>query len=125
MVGFMRPKHSLPMRIVASVVIALVLVIAQSSSPAQAAPQTGYQRLAVVGYQSFVPQLHHGATGSISVGGGAQQSGDGFIFPMASGSYDNAGVTNVSFSGSVHFTGHAGQLDMTISNLRVAMSASS
>ncbi|WP_300268116.1 HtaA domain-containing protein, partial [Microbacterium sp.] len=62
------------------------------------------------------------AHGEISLDGTARSDSGEFIWSNGSGTYDvasNAG--EVSYSGSVHFTGHAGALDMTISNPRVAV----
>ncbi|HEV7775029.1 MAG TPA: HtaA domain-containing protein [Conexibacter sp.] len=65
------------------------------------------------------------AHGSIALGDGATQNPDGtFHFPLSSGSYDDAtGATVVVFGGSVHFSGHDGQLDMTLSDLRVELTS--
>lgn len=62
------------------------------------------------------------ARGDISLDGTARSDSGEFIWSNGSGAYDvdsNAG--EVSYSGSVHFTGHAGALDMTISNPRIAV----
>jgi hypothetical protein len=67
------------------------------------------------------------ASGTITLGGGATQNGNGtFHFPAASGSsFDGAAATpTATFSGSVHFEGHDGLLDMTFSNLRVVRNGS-
>lgn len=62
------------------------------------------------------------AHGSISLDGTALNGDGEFVWSNGSGAYavdSNAG--EVSYSGSVHFTGHAGALDMTISNPRIAV----
>jgi hypothetical protein len=63
------------------------------------------------------------AQGTISVSGGTIRNADGtFKFPAASGSYDNAaGTATLSFGGAVRFLGHNGELDMTLSNLRIVL----
>lgn len=57
------------------------------------------------------------ANGSVSTGG-VSQNGDGsFRFPLTGGSYNpTTGRGVLNFGGSVRFTGHAGALDMTVSN---------
>lgn len=63
------------------------------------------------------------AQGSISTADGATTNADGtFNFPDASGTSEVAGV-EAAFGGSVHFTGHDGALEMTISDLRVVLDA--
>lgn len=61
------------------------------------------------------------ANGSTEVSEGASINSNGtFHFPVASGSYDpETRSTVVQFSGQVHFSGHAGQLDLRIWNPRV------
>jgi hypothetical protein len=61
------------------------------------------------------------AHGSIVVSEGASRNGDGsFHFPLASGTYDPTGKSTAArFSGRVHFSGHAGQLELDISDLAV------
>ncbi|MET0894259.1 MAG: HtaA domain-containing protein, partial [Acidimicrobiia bacterium] len=61
------------------------------------------------------------ANGAITTAGGATTNPDGtFHFPLdATGDeYDGSNV-DAAFDGSVHFTGHSGALDMTISDLHV------
>lgn len=58
------------------------------------------------------------AKGSISAGNGAARTADGFTWGAGSGALTSNSGT-VSFPGSVHFTGHKGILDTTISGLRV------
>ncbi len=61
------------------------------------------------------------AHGSIAVGGGASVNPDGtFHFPLLAGSYDpDSKSTFAHFAGSVHFSGHDGELDMTLDDLAV------
>ncbi|HMJ04489.1 MAG TPA: HtaA domain-containing protein, partial [Conexibacter sp.] len=63
------------------------------------------------------------AHGSIATAGGATANPDGtFHFPLAGGAYDDdTGTTIVAFGGSVRFAGHDGQLDMTLSDVRVEL----
>lgn len=56
------------------------------------------------------------ARGNISVGGGAQRSGDGFTFAAESSALSSASAGEINFRGEIHFTGHAGALDMTLRN---------
>jgi hypothetical protein len=59
------------------------------------------------------------ARGNIALGGGAAANRDGtFQFPAAAG----ATRTAAAFTGTVRFTGHDGQMDMTIANPRVEIS---
>lgn len=59
------------------------------------------------------------AQGSWSTNSGAAYSGGAFTFGAGSGTYAKDSRTGtVSFPGSVHFTGHDGVLDLTLSNLR-------
>ncbi|MET0628044.1 MAG: HtaA domain-containing protein [Acidimicrobiia bacterium] len=72
--------------------------------------------------QSFRSYILTGpANGAITTAGGATTNPDGsFHFPLdATGDeYDGSDV-DAAFLGSVHFTGHSGALDMTISDLHV------
>lgn len=63
------------------------------------------------------------ANGSIETSEGATVNPNGtFHFPVASGTYDpDSRSTVVQFAGAVHFSGHAGQLDMLIWNPRVEL----
>ena len=61
------------------------------------------------------------AHGSISVGGGAQRSGDGFTFDAKSSALTSASDGEISFQGEVHFTGHNDALDMTLRNPTVVV----
>ncbi|MCI7456263.1 MAG: HtaA domain-containing protein [Actinomyces urogenitalis] len=57
------------------------------------------------------------AKGAIATSGGASRSGSGFTFAASSGTADpQAGTASIRYSGTVHFTGHEGKLDMTIAN---------
>src|SRR5690625_1058187 len=56
------------------------------------------------------------ANGSITPNG-VTKKGNEFNFKYQNGDYDSAKQTGiVKFSGSVHFTGHGGQLDLTLAN---------
>lgn len=61
------------------------------------------------------------ADGTTTVAGGASIAANGtFRFPVDSGSFDPKTKTlEVEYDGSVHFTGHAGALDLLISDPRV------
>lgn len=62
------------------------------------------------------------ASGSITVTPPASTNGDGtFDWPATGGTYSNTGAkaANAAFGGSVRFQGHAGALDMTITDVRV------
>lgn len=67
------------------------------------------------------------AKGKIEVSGGATRAADGtFVFPVGAGTYDTTThTTEVQASGTVHFTGHEGALDVTFSNPRVVLGAES
>lgn len=54
----------------------------------------------------------------------ASYNGNAFSFNAASGVFDPATNTgNYGFTGGVHFTGHGGVLDLTISNLRISQTS--
>jgi len=74
---------------------------------------------------SFVSYIEGGiANGTVATSGGASRSGNGFLWGAGSGSLNSSsGQGTVSFPGSVHFTGHDGALDITISGLQVKMSS--
>lgn len=73
---------------------------------------------------SFVNYVQGGiAKGSVSATGGASRIGNGFQWGTGSGSLTDGGGT-LSFPGSVHFTGHGGILNLTISNVRVKVTGS-
>jgi hypothetical protein len=63
------------------------------------------------------------ASGAIEVSGGAVKAADGtFVFPVDAGTYDTGThTTEVESTGTVHFTGHAGALDLTFSDPRVVL----
>ncbi len=62
------------------------------------------------------------AKGSISTSGVAD-NGSSYGWSGGSGSVNTADTLGrVAFSGSVHFTGHGGQLDLTVSNPRIQLS---
>ena len=67
------------------------------------------------------------AKGKIEVSGGAVRAADGtFVFPVGAGTYDTTThTTEVVASGTVHFTGHEGALDVTFSNPRVVLGGGS
>lgn len=66
------------------------------------------------------------AHGGWTLGKGAQWNGSAFTFAAAGGNYNKGTkVGTLRFAGSVHFTGHNGVLDMTISNPSVAIKGSS
>ncbi|WP_308797462.1 HtaA domain-containing protein [Agromyces silvae] len=65
------------------------------------------------------------AGGSVSTSG-VTATGDGFRWTGGSGAYNtDADRGRVAYSGSVHFTGHGGQLDLTIANPRVQVNGGS
>ncbi|WP_394939130.1 HtaA domain-containing protein [Psychromicrobium sp. YIM B11713] len=54
----------------------------------------------------------------------ASYNGNAFVFNASSGVYDPASKTgNYAFSGSVHFTGHGGVLDLQLSKLRISQTS--
>lgn len=65
------------------------------------------------------------AHGAIAVADGATVNADGtYHFPLKGGAYDPVtGATVVQLSGTVHFTGHAGQLDLKVTNPRIELTA--
>ncbi|MGW1198917.1 HtaA domain-containing protein [Streptomyces sp. NPDC002536] len=66
------------------------------------------------------------AGGKAEVSGGAGQSGDGYRFPKGHGSYDaGTAVLDAAFDGAVRFTGHEGQLDLKLSDLKVKANGTS
>lgn len=57
------------------------------------------------------------AQGEITTADGATFDGETFSFPVVDGTYDRAAQTGtMNFAGTMHFTGHNGMLDTTISN---------
>ncbi|MFF4740697.1 HtaA domain-containing protein [Streptomyces sp. NPDC001262] len=66
------------------------------------------------------------AGGKAEVSGGAGQSGDGYRFPKGHGSYDaGTAALDAAFDGAVRFTGHEGQLDLKLSDLKVKANGTS
>lgn len=61
------------------------------------------------------------AGGQITLAEGAERNGDGtFAFTDGTGSYDlSTHSVATAFDGSVHFSGHSGQLDLKLSDLRL------
>lgn len=118
--------RSLP---IALLVGAIVLLVSAGSAAAATIPITGGE--VDWGIKKSFREYVKGpiAEGQIEVSGGATEEADGtFKFPVGSGTYDLAThVTEVVGSGTVHFTGHfnAGvpALDMTVSNPRVILGA--
>lgn len=57
------------------------------------------------------------AQGSVSLNGTSQNGGGAYVWNGGSGAYNaETGQGRASYSGSVHFTGHGGQLDLLIAN---------
>ncbi|MCS3442651.1 hypothetical protein M2389_001427 [Microbacterium phyllosphaerae] len=67
------------------------------------------------------------AKGAIDVSGGATRSGGLFQFGQTVGGDYNAstGLGSVVYRGSVRFTGHAGVLDVTVSNPQISVTSTS
>ena len=69
---------------------------------------------------SFVSYVTGGiAKGTITTSGGASRVGSAFTWGVGTGTLASSGQGTVSFPGSVHFTGHDGVLDTTLSHPRV------
>lgn len=70
---------------------------------------------------SFRNYIQTVAAGTITTGDGATTNADGtFHFPLdAEGDEYDDGDLDAAFLGSVHFTGHSGALDLTVSDLRI------
>lgn len=67
--------------------------------------------------ESFRRYVEQGvAAGSITTGGGASRTSSGFTFPLRSSALASASSGQIDFEGEVHFVGHHGALDMTLSN---------
>ena len=75
---------------------------------------------------SFRNYIQTTAAGTITPGNGATTNGDGtFHFPLdVNGDEYVEGDVTAAFDGSVHFTGHSGALDLTVSDLRVVTTGS-
>ncbi len=64
------------------------------------------------------------AQGTITAGDGATQVDSGeFEFSSGTGTVEDDGSAEVSFSGSVHFEGHHGELDVTLANPTLTLDA--
>lgn len=65
------------------------------------------------------------ANGNIATDGVSVKSDGTYVWSNGIGSYDlESGAGTVSYTGSVHFTGHDGQLDITLSNPRIEVTSS-
>ena len=104
---------------------ALACVCSIGSAAAQAAPvevNGGYVDWGLKeSFRSYV--MGPIAQGQITVASGASLNPDGtFRFPAEDGVHDaDTEATEVELSGSVHFSGHGGSLEMTVSNPRVEL----
>ncbi|SDB91881.1 Htaa protein [Sanguibacter gelidistatuariae] len=67
---------------------------------------------------SFTTYITKGAAGAITVSGGAATSGAVFTFNQTSKDF-NGSTGTVGYAGTVHFTGHAGVLDLQLINPRI------
>jgi hypothetical protein len=120
-----RPRTGARSRAVAIGVAVLLFAtaLAVAAPTAGAAPQpvtTGGLDWGVK--TSFRTYLSTVAAGTVTFADGATDNGNGtYHFPADSTStFDpDAATTTASFRGSVHFVGHEGLLDITISNIRV------
>jgi hypothetical protein len=98
--------------------VVVTVTVPQVTPPVAGPPAVGAGSLTWGVKQSFRDYV----TGPIAKGAistsGVSTSGGAFVFSQASGgTYDRATGTGTSaYSGSVHFTGHAGILDVTLSN---------
>jgi hypothetical protein len=114
-----------------SLSIGLVAVMALFLSAASAAAATIPIKGGEVGWgikESFRSYIEGPiAKGKIELSGGAVRAADGtFVFPVGAGTYDTTThTTEVVASGTVHFTGHEGALDVTFSDPRVVVGAES
>jgi hypothetical protein len=113
-----------------AMVTAIVAVVVSLVSSAHAAPVPVTDGFLDWGFKDSFRSYITGpiAHGAISVSGGATQNTNGtFHFsPAGSGSHDSvAATTSAAFAGGVRFTGHDGELDMTISNVRVQLTGTS
>ncbi|OKL46752.1 hypothetical protein BSR28_04710 [Boudabousia liubingyangii] len=67
--------------------------------------------------QSFTTYIRGLAKGGWDLGGGATWTGSAFNFPVASGIYNSqTGKGQIRYSGTVHFNGHGGILNLKIAN---------
>ncbi|WKU44599.1 HtaA domain-containing protein [Streptomyces sp. VNUA116] len=65
------------------------------------------------------------AKGKAELSDGAVKSGDGYRFTQGEGTFDTTGTTptlKADFKGQVRFTGHNGQLDITLSHIGIVAS---
>jgi hypothetical protein len=116
--------RSLP---IALLVAAIALLASAGSAAAATIPLTGGE--VDWGIKQSFREYVKGTTakGAIEVSGGATEAADGsYVFPVSTGTYDTTthGV-EVQAIGTVHFTGHAGALDVTFSNPRVVIGKTS
>ena len=66
---------------------------------------------------SFTTYIRGIAHGNWDLSGGVNWSGGQFHFPVASGMYNSTTRKGtINYSGTIHFTGHGGVLDMTVGN---------
>lgn len=73
---------------------------------------------------SFVSYIQGGiAKGNFSTSNGAARSGGSFTWGSGTGSLNESGHGTLRFPGSVHFSGHDGILNTTISNVRVQVTS--
>lgn len=69
-------------------------------------------------FRSYIATI---GAGTVTVDAPATTNGDGtFRFPNATGTWDG-GTAHAAYGGSIHFVGHQGALDMTISAVRVEL----
>ncbi|MFT4212467.1 MAG: HtaA domain-containing protein, partial [Microbacterium sp.] len=73
--------------------------------------------------QSFLSYITGAiANGNIATSGVSTNDSNEFVWSNGSGTYDiDTQTGEVSYSGSVHFTGHDGALDITLSNPRIVV----
>ncbi|QAY59854.1 hypothetical protein ET475_07530 [Microbacterium protaetiae] len=94
---------------------------AQVTCTTQTVPATaGTPHLSWGVKSSFVSYIGGGiANGSVTASNGAARSGSTFTWGSGTDTLASSGQGTVSFPGSVHFTGHDGALETTLSNPRV------
>ncbi|MFC4338054.1 HtaA domain-containing protein [Salininema proteolyticum] len=60
------------------------------------------------------------ADGSYTAVDGASEEGGVFSFPVANGTFNtDTGAVDLAFTGGAHFTGHGGELDVTLGDVRL------
>ncbi|MFE6777910.1 HtaA domain-containing protein [Streptomyces sp. NPDC057702] len=65
------------------------------------------------------------ASGKVTLSGGAAKRGQIYRFPQGGGSYQATDKSlDAKFAGAVRFTGHAGKLDLSVSDLKVRVKGS-